>query len=1012
MEVNEFYSYDSKTKTIKVHDGVTTIPANAFQDFKSVEEIILPDSVTVIEHHAFAGCSSLKKINLPNHLQLLEQEAFRDCISLEEITFPPTLHYISYGLFQNCINLKKLNLHDNINYIDDYGLYNCISLTNFKLPLKIKSLGQMALAKCNSIKELKIPKYLTNIEIGAISQMEQLEKIIVDMENEAYLSDEEVALIDKETGAILQYAIASPKEEYTVGYLKIEIKPEIFTHSLTYNILDYAFAGAKNLKVLNIPSELESIGCNTFLNCPNLKKLNIFFTPYGKILMFHIHNSFLQEPSIPFEEITLEEGITSLGENMEEIFKNIKEIDLPSSLESIGFKIFSKSSKLIKIKLPREIKMIFPETFYPSTLLIFDETNKILAREFNMLQTKPSEIYEEYINNRNNTKIFSLKDGSYYAKTDDYTMIKITKEEIESLSNSTYQLEEDPEKFTKYLVDILGKIENHNSLITTIICNPQLQENFEQLINDIDYIKEIVKRKNNMEIQELLNTNHIQKEEIYQKIVMLNMQKNEVLEIIRNWNPSLERFFQFSKVWNPKEKEENEYLIATTLKHIKELFTYCNIIEKYQKKDSILYHPVLFIKVPKENQEKLIKYYDKNTKRLLKHSKVLITSGYLGENVNDLIKLMEILGAFSPNPILRQKATTFMTEKLFTKTKENGEENEFYLTSDKIHSKFSELEPREELDLKFISFFIKNYQELITIDNTTNGFISRVYNSFQEISKCSTSNKGNGRALEVTVEKCKTFFLMNVFSNKKKKNKKLATLLAKYYDDEKLFEVAESILKEAEKAPRNIYTKIKYNKDGNPIYDKNPANDLIKTLPSGFSYHWLPKQDLTNLILGKHCSSCAHINGAGAGIMRASMILDNCQNLVILNPLGEIIAKSTIWVNKEEGYAVFNNIEVNENEQNEKTIHNIYQAFIEGSDAFLTNYNENNKQNPIHIITTGTNRNALIEELEKNNNYPTQIYQTPDYSHYGYFVDNERKGTYDGDSKEQQILVKKIKCHS
>ena len=172
----------------------------------------------------------------------------------------------------------------------------------------------MALAKCNSIKELKIPKYLTNIEIGAISQMEQLEKIIVDMENETYLSDEEVALIDKETGAILQYAIASPKEEYTVGYLKIEIEPEIFTHLLTYNILDYAFAGAKNLKVLNIPSELESIGCNTFLNCPNLKKLNIFFTPYGKILMFHIHNSFLQEPSIPFEEITLEEGITSLGE--------------------------------------------------------------------------------------------------------------------------------------------------------------------------------------------------------------------------------------------------------------------------------------------------------------------------------------------------------------------------------------------------------------------------------------------------------------------------------------------------------------------------------------------------------------------------------------------------------------------------------------------------------------------------------------------------------------------------
>lgn len=40
--------------------------------------------------------------------------------------------------------------------------------------------------------------------------------------------------------------------------------------------------------------------------------------------------------------------------------------------------------------------------------------------------------------------------------------------------------------------------------------------------------------------------------------------------------------------------------------------------------------------------------------------------------------------------------------------------------------------------------------------------------------------------------------------------------------------------------------------------------------------------------------------------MRASMILDNCQNLVIRNIEGEIIAKMTIYVNREQGYAVFN----------------------------------------------------------------------------------------------------------
>ena len=113
--------------------------------------------------------------------------------------------------------------------------------------------------------------------------------------------------------------------------------------------------------------------------------------------------------------------------------------------------------------------------------------------------------------------------------------------------------------------------------------------------------------------------------------------------------------------------------------------------------------------------------------------------------------------------------------------------------------------------------------------------------------------------------------------------------LQKYYSESYALQIGEKIIQQSKEAPRNIFSKIEYDKQGNKIYSQNPNEDLIDDKEYGFYYHWLPKQDYDNLILGKYCSCCAHILSAGAGIMRASMILDNCQNLVIRNKKDEII---------------------------------------------------------------------------------------------------------------------------
>lgn len=135
------------------------------------------------------------------------------------------------------------------------------------------------------------------------------------------------------------------------------------------------------------------------------------------------------------------------------------------------------------------------------------------------------------------------------------------------------------------------------------------------------------------------------------------------------------------------------------------------------------------------------------------------------------------------------------------------------------------------------------------------------------------------------------------------------------------------------------------------------------------------------------------------------MILDNCQNLVIRDSNGIIIAKMTLWINKEEQNAVFNTAEVSESIQDPEQYEKIYVAFMSGMNAFLNEYNRNNPQKPLQSISIGTNRNKLKDYLEKDGYQENVLFPSPDYSSYSYFIGDQKTGLYCGDSSKQQILL-------
>lgn len=374
------------------------------------------------------------------------------------------------------------------------------------------------------------------------------------------------------------------------------------------------------------------------------------------------------------------------------------------------------------------------------------------------------------------------------------------------------------------------------------------------------------------------------------------------------------------------------------------------------------------------------------------------------ENLCDLFKLLKVMGCFEEDWKIKQRSSTFITEKIFAEKLPNGENNAYRIVGDDIHRVFDFVDIRDEFDLEFVEFFMENYRELIEEERTKSGFIQRVYTNFRRISETATSDRGHQRKLKVTIKKCRNFLNSVKFDGVEPEEEEFASLIGEWFDKNEIWLRAKRIAKEAISAPRNIFTEVKYDDKGKAIYDYNPEHDLKEETSPDFSYEWLPKQDYDNYILGKYCSCCAHLDGAGAGIMRASIILDNCQNLVIRNAMGRIIAKSTLYVNKNEGYAVFNNIEVSLKQREEDDCVNIYNAFLRGAEAFLESYNKNH-ETPIREMVIGAKRNIILNYFDEHRH---PLHKVLDCIYYGDYRKKEWNcGSYNGDCHESQRLVLK-----
>ena len=382
------------------------------------------------------------------------------------------------------------------------------------------------------------------------------------------------------------------------------------------------------------------------------------------------------------------------------------------------------------------------------------------------------------------------------------------------------------------------------------------------------------------------------------------------------------------------------------------------------------------------------------------------------ENVNIFCNIGEALGLFQ-YPLYEMhisKSDKIITEKIDYAQKA-GEFLKENISKEiiKINHFNYILNKLENIGFKrdFALFVLQedNFKSIIKEIQKNKDFLSNVYNHFEEVQATNTNKNGN-RILKPTVSKFISYFNENKFENVDDYTD-ISKEIGKFYDDQKYFEEAVEIRKEYEekKIKPNILsfdleekTLMKINETRNSILklSKEILNELKETSDS-FTFEWLRKDDPHNYTLGKYCSCCAHLAQCGDGIAIASIVHPDIQNLVLRDKQGTIVAKSTLYINRKEGYGIFNTVEISSTVP-DSAKERIYNKYILAIKVFAEFYNKENPDNPIKQINVGMNFNNLHYEIKKHNKRGEVL----EGIHYKEYSKNKE---YDGDSSESQYIV-------
>ncbi len=352
---------------VDLREGIVSLGERAFQNCDSLTELTIPKSMTAIGEFAFYGCDGLAELKLPDSVLTLGLKSFGECTALRTVTLPvdyefsqdpfygttgvTTIHFTfgQTGVMpdrvktsgetnycwntlesESCGSIQTIDFAEGITHIGDYLLYggNARSLTEVKLPSTVTTIGSFAFHGCTALPEIDLHEGIVSLGERAFQNCDSLTELTI------------------------------PKSMTSIG--------------------EFAFHGCDGLAELKLPDSVLTMGKQAFGDCIGLRTVTLpvdyDFSEdpfYGTAGVTTIHFTFGQTGVMPDRVKTSGETNYCWNTLESESCRSIQTIDFAEGITHIGdYLLYGGSAKsLTEVQLPSTLKTIGGYTFYGATAL-------------------------------------------------------------------------------------------------------------------------------------------------------------------------------------------------------------------------------------------------------------------------------------------------------------------------------------------------------------------------------------------------------------------------------------------------------------------------------------------------------------------------------------------------------------------------------------------------------------------------------------------------------------------
>lgn len=309
------FEYCSALETLTVPKGNTRLEIS-LSGCSSLKKVVLADDTVELGNCALGYSDSLTTVDLKN-VRIISSEAFWHCPSIQKITIPDTVTTICNMAFADCSNLTTVTGGKNVKILENAAFSNCTKLTSIgNIGQNLKRLGSIVFENT---------KWFENQKDGIV----YLGKI-------AYCYKGNMPKNTTLTFKNGTYAVSS-------GFIS--------EHNSTTHFEQ------PNLVKVVLPKSCKFIGSETFLNCTNLKSIDLGGAEIAE------NEAFISNAC---ETITLPSTMRIIGDDSF-TSKVLKTVNLNDGLQAIGEGAFFSYGKIKNMTVPASVTHIGVQAigYYP-----------------------------------------------------------------------------------------------------------------------------------------------------------------------------------------------------------------------------------------------------------------------------------------------------------------------------------------------------------------------------------------------------------------------------------------------------------------------------------------------------------------------------------------------------------------------------------------------------------------------------------------------------------------------